>query len=280
VMLESTLRSLRRSIAAIGLGALLSVGAGCGASNAGLSVTGLSPGTTAIRVANHVDDSYALERVVISVDGEAVPLSSVPPRGEAPAIVTALRLRPGAHTITVRAVARGKVDGSVVSLAHQSFHLAAGPAAILVDVRSSPRSDTRAAPASADGGDRVAVDLSIRGGSLGPAFGAAPAEDKDERCAPLLPIPRAICRAAVDLDAATRRRDAAAATCVQNKLGEMRRLALVAETSDSATGTMIEEEVTRLSGQADVCVGNLFGGPDGTRIIRPPPPPGVPTALR
>jgi hypothetical protein len=260
--------------AALGLGLLTG---GCAGAGAGLSLAGLAPGTTAIRVANHVAAPDELDRVIIAIDGEAVPFSAVPPPGQDPAIVTALRLRPGAHTITVRAVARGpRGESTAIALAQQAFHVTGGAVAILVDVQS---------PGAAPGpgsGERVMVGLAIRGGALGPAFGAAPPEDKDERCAPLLPVPRAICRAAVDLDAASRRNDAAAVSCVQTKLGEMRRLALIAETSGGDAGAMVEREVVHLSAQADACIGSLLGGPDGTKVIKVPlaPTPVVPTAAR
>ncbi len=236
---------------------------GC-APTSGVSVAGLEPGTTAIRVQNHVTDGDVLDKITLTIDGQTLPLATIPPPGEAPIGVPALRLAPGQHTITVRAM--GRSNGTiVVALAQQVFYLKGGPAAILVDVKPNKE-------------ERIAVDLSMGGGALGPAFGAAPLQDKDARCAPLLPIPKAICRAAVDFDEAARRRDIAAVMCVQEKLGEMRRLGIVAETSDRETTEMIERSVGKLSVETDACIGDLRAPQDGIRVWKTPN--GASTATR
>src|SRR3979409_876892 len=87
---------------------------------AGLVVAGCSarrhvagagePGTTTILIENQVASPDELDRVVVSIDDALVPLSMLPSRGEEPAALTALRLAPGAHTISVRAATHGAGD--------------------------------------------------------------------------------------------------------------------------------------------------------------------------
>jgi hypothetical protein len=257
---------LPRTLAlALGLAALSS---GCGASGGAGSLSGLAPGTTTLRIVNHVGAPGALDGVSIAVDGEAVPLTAVPPRGASPAVVAALRLGPGAHTIAVRARAHAPGSDVIVIGAQQGFHLAAGAAAITIDVRSGEAASSGAA-------EPIAVSLAILGGSMDPDFGAPPAEDRGERCAPLLPTARALCRAAVELDDATRRSDVVAALCVRDKLGEMRRLALISESGKGDAVSMVEGEIAALSRQVERCIGGVVAspGPDGVTVTRPAPAP-------
>ncbi|APR83556.1 Hypothetical protein A7982_08905 [Minicystis rosea] len=237
--------------------------AGCaGARDVGLG--SLPPGTTAIRVMNHVAAPGELDRLIIAVDGQAVPLTSIPPEGGDPALIAKLRLPAGPHTIAVRAKARAARSEVLVVGAQQPFHVGRGPAAITVDVRSLGESfdPVSAAP--------IAVSLAIEGGRMAPEIGVAPPEDRDQRCAALLPIPRAICRAAVDLDEATRKNDIVAALCVRDKLTEMRRLALASESGRGDAITMAEAEVAALSKQVDLCSGMVAAPqPDGVRVLPP-----------
>ena len=237
--------------------------AGCdGMHGARSALDGLEPGTTAIRVTNHVAAPGQLDRVTVTVDGEPLGLSSIPPQGAEPAVIARLHLKPGAHTIAVRGVAlkrRGPDREIIVVGSQQPFHVGVAPAAITVDVRSGPADAAASSP--------VAVSLAIQGGRLAPDFGAAPADDKDERCAGLLPIPRAMCRAAVDLDEASRKNDVVAALCVRDKLVEMRRLATIA---DSGVASETEAEVALLSHQIELCGGEVTTPrPDGLTVIPP-----------
>jgi hypothetical protein len=235
--------------------------AGC-AGKRPASTASTEPGTTTILVENHVSSPDALDRLLIAVDGADVPLSSVPPPEEDPLAVAWLRLPPGPHTIAIRATARGVDQGLVVIAAQQLFHVAKAAAAINVHVRSRGE--------ATDTEERIAVDLRMRGGQMAPAFGAAPPEEKEERCAPLRPIPRALCRAAVDLDQAAKRDDIKSALCVQDKLSEMRRLAQIADGASSETASLSEQHVLQLSGQVDRCIGDtVIIAPDGVTVTRP-----------
>jgi hypothetical protein len=251
---------------ALGLGLL---SAGCaGSQRAPGSLAGLRAGTTTLRVTNNVPSPSELEGVVISVDGQTLPLSTVPPAGGDAATVASLGLAPGAHSIAVRARARVPGGDLVVVGAQQPFHVQHGPAAIVIDVRSSAAfaRSVEAASAAAP----VAVALTIAGGRMAPDLGDVPSDDKDVRCAALLPIPHALCRAAADLDQAARNNDIVMALCVRDKLDEMRKLAIVGETGKGDSVAMAEAQVARLSHQVDLCGGStvVSPGPDGVTVTR------------
>jgi len=234
-------------VAALGL-----VVAGC--SGRRLVAGAGQPGTTTILVENQVESPDELDRLLVTIDDATIPLSTVPPRGEQPSALTALRLPPGPHTISVRATAHGAGDARAIVAAAQIFHVAAAAASIGIAVRSRPAG-------SPEG--RLAVDLTMRGGHMAAELGAGPAETVAERCAPLQPAPRALCRAAGDLDDATRRNDLVGALCVRDKLTTMRQLA--------AIGATAEPQVLALSREIDRCVRNdVVGGSDGTTVIKAP----------
>lgn len=244
--------------------ALLTLGAallaGCAPS---FNIADLSPGTTAVRVTNNVDSPAHIDRLMISVDGEAVALTTIPTHGDA-AMVAKLKLAPGPHTIAVRAKTRSPSSDVLVVGAQQPFHIGRAPAAITVDVRSD------GSKFDAGSASPITVSLAIQGGRMAPVLGAERAEDKDERCGALLPIPRAICRAAVDLDEATRKNDIVAALCVRDKLTEMRRIALVGEVGRGDAVAMAEAEVVALSKQVELCQASyLSPQPDGLRVVPP-----------
>lgn len=252
---------------ALALG-LLSTGCAHGGQDAQTargSLGGIAAGTTVLRVSNHVGAPGELDGVTITVDGEVIPLSSVPPDGGAPATVASLRLAPGPHSIAVRARSRWAVPGSEVIVvgAQQPFLVQSGPAAITIDVRSRASDPTGESP--------VALTLTIVGGRMAPDFGVAPSDDKDERCAGLLPIPRALCRAAVDLDEATRKNDVVAALCVHDKLLEMRKLAIVGETGEGDSLRTAEALVTQLSRRVELCAADILATPaaDGLTVVPP-----------
>jgi hypothetical protein len=231
---------------------------------AGLVVAGCSarrhvagagePGTTTILIENQVASPDELDRVLVTIDDAVVPLSALPPRGEEPAALTALRLAPGPHTISVRAATHGAGDDRAVVAAAQTFHVAAAAASIGIAVRSRPERGV-------DG--RIAVELKMHGGHMAAELGAAGQESQSERCDPLQPTPRALCRAANDLDAAARRNDLVGVLCVRDKLTTMRQLAAIGATADS--------HVLALSREIDRCVRtDVIGGPDGTTVTRGP----------
>jgi hypothetical protein len=238
---------------------------GCGAAPTPLTLDGLPAGTTTLRITNHVLAPGQLDRVTIIVDGELVPLSSVPPDGGAGAIVASLHLAPGSHSLSVRARARAPGSEVIVVGAQQPFLIERGPAAINVDVRSATGAST-----SSDA-TPISVSLVILGGRMAADFGVPPSSDKDERCATLLPIPRALCRAAVDLDDATRKNDIVAALCVRDKLAEMRKLAIIGESGKGDSIAMAEVQVTQLSRQVELCAADVLAtpAPDGVTVTRP-----------
>ena len=213
-----------------------------------------APGTTTILVENQVASPDELDRLLVTIDDAAVPLSTLPPPGEEPATLTALRLAPGPHTITVRATTRGAGDERAIVAAAQTFHVAAAAASIGVAVRSRPAG-------SPDG--RIAVDLTMRGGHMAAELGAAPPATQAERCAPLQPTPRALCQAASEMDEAARRNDLVGVLCVRDKLATMRQFA--------AIGAEAEPRVLALAREIERCVRtDVIGGADGTTIIKGP----------
>jgi hypothetical protein len=249
----------------LGLGLLTG---GCAGPQVSGGVAGREAGTTTLRVENQVSAPQALEGVTVAVDGEPVSLTTVPPPGGGPAIMGSLRLAPGPHTIAVRARARvpGAEPGGalIVVGAQQPFLVERKAAAITIAVRSASGSPP-------EGAAPLAVSLSILGGRTAPEIGAAPPDGKDERCAALQPIPRALCRAAVDLDEATRRNDVAAAYCVRDKIAEMHRLAIVGETGQGEGLALAEAQVGMLAQLVDRCGGEAVVAPrpDGLTVIRP-----------
>ncbi|MEO7328721.1 MAG: hypothetical protein ABI193_09100, partial [Minicystis sp.] len=236
---------------ALGFGLLT---AGCGAPSR-LPLSARAPGTTTILVANHLDLGDEIDHLRVSIDDTAIPLSTVPPRREVAAALASLRLPPGPHSISVRVTTHGRDGSMAVVDARQIFHVAETASEIDIDLRS------RTAPSDLDA--RVAVDLTMAGGHMDPELGGAQPEGKDARCAPLQPIPRALCRAAADLDEAGRRNDLVSVLCIRDKLGEMRKVSLIGETSDSPTATLATKRVQDLSKEIDRCVGEVVVGTDG-----------------
>jgi hypothetical protein len=138
------------------------------------------------------------------------------------------------------------------------------PAAIAVDVTSQG--------AAAEAGERARVRLAMRGGKLVEDVGEALPEGKDARCAPLEPVPRALCRAAADLDEAARRNDIVGVLCVRDRLTEMRQLGQI---HAGARGDAAEEaamRVARLAAEVERCAGDVNIGPDGVTVTRGPAP--------
>ncbi|MFO0759528.1 MAG: hypothetical protein U0359_23755 [Byssovorax sp.] len=267
-------------LAALGrLGLALALGlpaAACGAPSR-VPLSARQAGTTTILVTNHLDAADAIEHLRVSVDETLLPLATVPPRQEDAAALGTLRLGPGPHAISVRVTTRAP-DGSVgVVEARQIFHVQGTANEIDIVLRSRP---------DAGGIDaRVAVDLTMAGGKMGPELGEAPPADKDARCAPLQPIPRAICRAAADLDEASRRNDLVGVLCIRDKLGEMRKLSLIGETGGQNVAGMAQKRVEDLGREIDRCAGDVTIGADGLTVIKPgasapplPPPPRLPAS--
>jgi len=256
-----TVLNFTRTLAlALGLGLL---SGGCaGQQTPSGSLVGLRAGTTTLRITNHVSAPVELDGVTVAIDGEPLALSSVPPPGGAAATVGSLGLAPGAHTITVRARAETRGAEVIVVGAHQPFLVERGAAAITIDVRSGIPGSAAAAP--------LAVTLTMLGGRLSPELGVLPSEDKDERCAALLPIPRALCRAAVDLEDAARRNDVAATLCLRDKIAEMRILALVGDSGKGESVPLAEAAVGKVARLLDRCGGEAVSSarPDGVSVTR------------
>jgi hypothetical protein len=212
------------------------------------------PGTTTILVENQTKAPDQFDRLLVTIDGVTVPLATLPPRDEQPTALTALRLPPGPHTLSVHVTTHSAADARAVVTAAQTFHVAAAAASIGIAVRSRPAD-------SPEG--RIAVDLTMHGGHMTAALDAGPAETVAERCAPLQPAPRALCRAASDMDEAARRNDLISVLCIRDKLTTMRQLA--------AIGATAEPQVLALSRAIDRCVRNdVVGGADGTTVIKAP----------
>jgi hypothetical protein len=258
---ETVLNSTTAPAVILGLG-LLS-GACAAEEQASAPFFGREEGTTTLRVTNHVTGPESLEGVLVDVDGEPLALGTVPPAGGAPAVLGSLRLAPGPHTLAVRARARAPGAEVVVVGAQQPFLVERRAAGITIDVWSRAPGTMAAEP--------LAVSLAIVGGRTTPEIGAPPPDDKDERCAALQPIPRALCRAAIDLDQAARRNDVAAVHCVRDKLTEMRRLALVGDATREESVALAEVEVGKLARLVDHCGGEAMAAPlpDGLTVIRP-----------
>lgn len=261
---------------ALGLGLGLLV-AGCGAPSR-LPLSARQPGTTTILVANHLGQADEIDHLRVSIDETLLPLSTVPPRSEIAAALGSLRLPPGPHTISVRVTTHGRDGGVAVVDARQIFHVGESASEIDIDLRN------RMEPGEQDA--RIAVDLSMVGGHMNPELGAGPPEGKDARCAPLQPIPRALCRAAADLDEASKRNDLVSVLCIRDKLGEMRKISLIGETSTSTVAGLATRRVQDLAKEIDRCVGDVVVGADGLTVIRPggatqtppPPPPRLPAS--
>jgi hypothetical protein len=252
---------------ALGLGLL---SAGCGAASR-TPLSARAPGTTTILVGNQLDPRDELDHLRVSVDDAVLPLATVPPRGEVSAALGTLRLAPGPHDISVRLTTHGEDAAIAVVDARLLFHLDGRASEIDITLRSRPR--------SSDFDARVAIELSMQGGHLSPEIGAPPVEGKDARCAPLQPVPRALCRAAADLDEASRRNDLVGALCIREKLGEMRKLSLIGETSTPEVATMATERVRALEQAIGRCAGDVVIGKDGLTVIKPgasPTPPRPP----
>ena len=264
---------MRTMALALGIGLLAGAAgalSGCaGVHGAGTSLAGLSEGTTAVRVQNHLASPAELDRITIVVDGEIVPLSAIPPEGGDVATVAVLHLAPGSHTIAIRIRAHAPSGEVIVVGAQQPFLVQDGPAAIGVDVRTAGK-EARRGPTAVDEATPVVISLAIQGGRMAPEIGDALPDEKDARCAQLLPIPRALCRAAVDLDEATRKNDISAALCVKDKLAEMRKLALVNESGKGDGPALAEAQVVAISRQVELCIGQgASPAPDGVTVIPP-----------
>jgi hypothetical protein len=229
---------------------------------------GVAAGTTAVRVSNNVDDGE-LDRLTIMVDGETMPLSTLPPAGGDPATVGSLRLPPGAHSIAVRATTRRSGEVIVVD-AHQPFRVQRGPSVIGVNVRSAT---------GASASSPVAVNLTMLGGRLAPDIGAPPPDGIDEQCATLEPIPRAMCRTAFDLAEANRKNDVVAALCLRDRLAELRKLSVGTLPAPPAgtpgappldgvdSAGLADSHATALSRLAERCVGNLVASPPPDSVV-------------
>jgi len=232
---------------------VLAFGAGCGAKPRDASA--IPNGATAILVENLVREPDMIDSLLIEVDGVTLPLSALPPEGGEPASLGALRLAPGAHSIAIRVTLRGEGASTIVVASERLFHLSR-----LEEGRASIRLTLRSREVPELVGERVAIDLWMRGGELSPEVGASPGE-RAARCAPLLPSARALCRVALMLDEAATRRDVVLVNCLRDKLVAMRRLSEMESAAE-----MREEGVLALLDEAEHCVGESTLTPDGLEL--------------
>jgi hypothetical protein len=213
-------------------------------------------GTTTVLLANRVDPPFRLERVVLDVDGQRMPLSTVPPAGAEPATLARLRLAPGEHTLQVLASAAGPGGGDGATIATlrtaQSFQIGEAPAR--VSVRLSMASASASAGASAGAGNgaprdeagarQLDVAFQMHGGELATPVGQLGAAG-DDRCKRLEPARRAVCRAETFVARARERRDLAVLGCSLDALATMRTLAAALEDARRAGDPAPDAEVIR-----------------------------------
>jgi len=138
--------------------------------------------------------------------------------------------------------------------------VADGPATIHLALRSRER------PQAFE--ERLAIDLSMPGDVMEPDVGAQP-RDRAARCAPMVPVQRAMCRVAVRLDEATAQRDIVLALCLRQKLGAMQRLSDEASSAAGEAKQMAEEQIMRIGRHADQCIGEETLAPEGREVHGP-----------
>jgi hypothetical protein len=260
-MASGRIRTLRAGPLLLAVAAVF--GAGCGWQARGPAAALHEPGTTTLRLVNHLDPPAEMDRLLVAVDGMPVPLTAIPPPGAAPIAITTLRLPPGDHTLSARAVAKRPGvagDETMVVGTQLTFHVGAAPAGLTIDVFTGT------------GQEPIGVALGMQGGALAPELGDAPADNTTERCAPLRPVERALCQAAADLDDANRSRDVVRGLCIRDRLGEMRSLSLIAMGTQGAASppaydrpgrpegdpaVLAAGKIARLSLEIDRCGGQV-----------------------
>lgn len=224
------------------------------------------PGTTTLRVENHVVDPEHLDALSMTVDGVTIPLSTLPPAGRAATKVTRLELGAGRHALSARIKGHTGEAGVIVVDTQQGFHLGKAPAVITVVLRSGK-------DVGGPSIEPIAIRVTLEGGQLDPEMDAAPPVDRTARCAPLLPVPKALCRAAAELDTATRSKNVVATLCVRDKLDAMRRLAELREPGATDGVSLAEAQIATLSRQIERCGGGAvaMAAPEGVSVERPTP---------
>lgn len=224
-------------------------------------------GTTTIVVFNRVGAPFELERVAISVDGERMPTSAIPPRGETGAVSARVRVKEGGHVLDVTAAARGarRADGETAAVAlhtAQGFHVGGEPATLSVDLYlASPEGGDRvgAGKAPLDPDPRLEVGFRMRGGELDPRIGAT--GDLGDGCQRMPPIRRAVCRGDRLAARARSERNIVLLACVSQRLDRMRALTSVLQDARRGEGDLevaalvhdVEREVGRLEREVEQC---------------------------
>jgi len=258
-------------------GVAIALASGCGGARA--SGAGRAPGVLAVQVVNHVAAPCALGGVVVSAGGQTVRLAPAPPPlppGEDPAVVAALRLPPGEHTVAARASARcptGEGDASggaraagepsepnvlVVETA-QVLHLDRGQAPMLTVGLSSP-------------GGALSVRIQIEGATLAPAGGVA---DRALVCAGVRSTRKALCRAEADLAQATARSNVAWALCVRDQLPALRAATDLAEgiqaRADREAEALADFRMGELASRVERCAATAMPTAEPDRVVHQAP---------
>lgn len=228
---------------------LCGLAAGC-ASAGEQPAAPVEPGTTTVMLANRVEPPFRLERVVLDVDGQRMPLSAVPPAGAGEATLARVRLPPGQHTLQVLASAAGPGGGDGATVATlrtaQAFHVGDAPARVSVHLSTRD-----------EGGSRQ-LDAAFRmlGGELAAPLGQlAPSAPGDDRCKTLPPPRRAVCRAETLVGRARERKDLAVIGCALEPLADMRSLNAALDDARRTGHTGEDAEVIRTGEERLVALG-------------------------
>ena len=218
-------------------------------------------GDAPVRVVNDVGQGFELDRLVLAVDGVDLPVSAIPPAGHPAGATTTLHLAPGEHALTARALASasstgGRAGDRVVVGSQQGFRTTDAPLLLVVRVYTRRRRPTRWASAS--------------------PWTCASATERWRRTRARAGLPwSATCATRPSYSCALQRRDVVLASCVRDKLAEMRRLADLREgTGASETAALVEQRVGALSRRVDTCVGDEANLLDDA-VALPDPPAGA-----
>jgi len=197
------------------------------------------PGTTTVVLTNRVEPPYKLERVVVDVDGQRMPLSTVPPAGTSETLLARLHLPPGEHTLQVLASAAGPGgDKATVATLRtaQGFQVGDAPAKMKMQLTTKQDGESR----------QLDVAFGMQGGQLAAPIGQlALAVPDDDRCKRLAAPRRAVCRAETLVGRARERKDLAVLGCALEPLASMRSLSAALEEARARGAAAGDAEVIR-----------------------------------
>lgn len=203
-------------------------------------------GETAFVVANELGEDVAVQRLQISVDGEALPLSILPAAGQENARVGVLSLGPGEHHVSL--MLGTSWDDQVRSLrADQVVFI--GRDAAVVRVRLVPNTES--------GAD---ITFEAQGARLAPAVGTP--QDRvqwnEARCIGKTNEEMALCEAENAVADAALDRDVGMLACVREKSQKMRELAegmrgFTTGSGQLAAYELAAKQMERLMGEVKAC---------------------------